>query len=293
MESTHEAFFARGTIGRPVGPPARGEDLSAFFIKEAPKAWAIYEKLFDQLEGTVTYTTMLPEGDFYERGVIRYLRNGECQLAEVISYEDRPRRGFQPQLHCRNDSYGFRLVRPSTDDPWQVKAIYLDPKSQPSEWPQWLFRRSLENVSPVTLSGRPLRVIVRDGGFRVTRADRISDERFQIDFTLDDAHEPVRQRDFAWMKSGRLVLNPARSWTLVSANYVTASRTTTEITFTFDKNSKYFPSHVRSISSSLDKPKAKSSMTIDCNLKWVEFPAERERFTLDAFGFPEPTPKGN
>ena len=66
--------------------PAHTKVLISRFMKEAPKAWAIYDKLSEQLEGTITMTTKLDDGDSYERGVIRCLRNGECQFLGITIF---------------------------------------------------------------------------------------------------------------------------------------------------------------------------------------------------------------
>ncbi len=44
------------------------------------------DKLSEQLEGTITMTTKLDDGDSYERGVIRCLRNGECQFLGITIF---------------------------------------------------------------------------------------------------------------------------------------------------------------------------------------------------------------
>lgn len=73
-------FALAATVILLASRPAHTKVLISRFMKETPKAWAISDKLFEQLEGTITMTTKLDDGDFYERGVIRYLRTGECQF---------------------------------------------------------------------------------------------------------------------------------------------------------------------------------------------------------------------
>ena len=75
----------------------------------------------------------------------------------------------------------------------------------------WLFQGTLDNVSPVTLLGRPLIELVRNKGFSVERVSHMDDGRIRIDFvvTSDDAKQPPVERKRIF-KSGQLVLNPRR-----------------------------------------------------------------------------------
>ena len=119
---------------------------------------------------------------------------------------------FMPlQLHCINENYGFRLTRDAKDDPWQLQQVHYDRETQPNNMGMWLFQGALDNVSPVTLLGRPLIELVRNKGFSVERVSHMDDGRTRIDFvvTSDDAKRPPVKRK-PHFKSGQLVLNPRR-----------------------------------------------------------------------------------
>jgi hypothetical protein len=286
------------TVVLPVGMSrAFPEDKDAQILQAAQLGWAEYTKLFDRLQGTLTIESKLAvDGKrTFERGTIRYLQSGDCRSAELLSRVTDPDAPFLPlQLHCINENYGFRLTRDAQDTPWQQQQIYYNSETQPNRMGMWLFQGTLDNVSPVTLLGRPLIELVRDKGFSVERVSHMDDGRIRIDFvvTSDDAKQPPVERKRIF-KSGQLVLNPRRHWALESAKVVEMLRSketvTHEMSFSFPSTEEYVPSRVHiTFLPSDNKKLTTGTMDYEVQLELPETTVVKERFTLGAFGFAEP-----
>jgi beta-lactamase regulating signal transducer with metallopeptidase domain len=296
-------FAAIGATVLPVGlSQTMPDDDDAQVLQVAQQGWAECANQLESLQGTITMESQLTVNgkSTWERGTIRYLKNGKCESAELIAREVGPNAPFLPlQLHCINEDYGFRLSRDSNADAWKLTQVY-DQASQPTNMPMWLFRGTLENVSPVTLQGRrSLLQLVRDKGFNAKQVTKLDDGRYRVEFVMqsDNAkRQPNATGELieteSTIKSGELTLNPRRHWALDSAKFIKMTHTqvhyTTEITFSYRSEEECVPSNVRFVVTSDNAQVTSGTWDYDIQLERSEDTPDVNRFRLPAYGFDEP-----
>lgn len=203
-----------------AGELANDGALLARFLKEAPAAWERYAAQAESFQGSFQFDTTTSQG-LVARNEYVIKKNGSATLVESTGRlsTNGQQRYHDRNVYAINADYVFSLVKKKEDAPWLLTE-YHDLRDD--SVPEYMRRQFDDAAIPcfdlMTVEGLRLAKLVRKEGIRfvscrksVNTGDDLIEVRFDYPHPVPsgstrDSFEPVR--------SGKLVLDPARFWCL-------------------------------------------------------------------------------
>ncbi|MBI1900062.1 MAG: hypothetical protein HYS13_02960 [Planctomycetia bacterium] len=209
-----------------------GEPLSSRFLREAPLAWAEYEKFLGRLQGRLTARLVVSDGEKLHVA-FEIKQNEQCQLCTTQRKSwptnDKPTLG---EVFTWNPDYAFTLQRPAESNPWFISRVALASEPPPPALvegakPRRAFQAVKDEVQDrfrasrfllMLHGGVSLSQLTQMPSFRVVSASQVVDDGVPaIQIQFDNPH-PLEQPPFVPIQRGTMTLDPQASWCLRSAD---------------------------------------------------------------------------
>jgi hypothetical protein len=263
-------------------------------LDEAPLAWNHLLEQTPRVQGTVSLITSV-DGN---QSVLEY-EYRTCRSGCVIIQTDHSPKGNSAVAHVTNADYSFILSRNPQTDAWTLTKLHLGPADQAPE-PIGIRQKAAAVIfeTPMVVGTERLADLFHHPTFTVEQVlpNRASGNRFvDVTFSRPTEFKPDRPADYLLVQGGRLTLDPARHWCLVSAELrerTLVGVATEKITNDLDDRPGPVPFVKKAHSVEEWSLADGKKMTIQSDL---EFKASRparepadEVFRLTAFGLPEP-----
>jgi hypothetical protein len=265
-------------------------DLKAKFLAEAPKAWRELTAFADKLEGTgVVEATGLPSGTTRRR--FEVLHNGSCRSRLSQSLVPRDPSG---DLFAVNTVYAFSLHRKSADLAWVVTAVEERRPGKVGNV-EYLVTDGMAALRPsVVAFATELNLLIASKTFRVDKVAQVKidgEELVQIDFTNEHDVDP-KQNPFDPTQRGTLHCDPEHRWCLreyrMDEKYTDGeSLVTGKLKVKYTESGYPLPLRL-SVKNEHKEDKKVYTITTEFDLnECTDLPPD-DRFTLSAYGLPEP-----
>ena len=272
------------------GQQTRNQELGAALLSEAPDALAEYENRFTFVQGLVRFSRT-NRGNWQE-GTTVLERNNDCTLKEIVEVkceQGSPTEKIPLMLTVTNARYGFLLERPQSGGPWALKHV-----AKPGIGEDFgvYFDTAHNQVNPSYLMRNRLSEVIRDPGFKLRSIVEDSEGNCRCEFQIDAA--TTRLAATTRIVSGTVVLDPRHMWCLVSGDlemYLSEGRlgrATCSFEYAAGSTDARFSVPRKTQRDIYINNEIVDSMTLTLELAIPEPLPDDSRFTLTAFGFPEP-----
>jgi len=285
------AIFCGATlrVGSLSATPNESRQIHAAAFADAQASWRTQLEQWNSVEGTIKETVKRDDTEFLS-DVRLALRDGRFFLVDYRSHPAHPSR----VLVANNGDYWFEIHCVASADAWVIARAYEN--SGDHRIDAWAETRQIFGyrnlVNPFYVNRESLVDVVSQDYFSLLRFEKRPDGLYEMEF---DYKHPWVQREMVWantIQHGVAVLDPARGWCIVSANYDgTEPQGDTyqiEKTFTFaaDQPGSANPIEVEQVSSGSEG--IFRTINATCDLK-IGASIDKDEFYLSYYGLPELT----